>query len=132
LAKEFQEKASMMSEDAREKEQKRLVKMERDFKIKAQEYEEDFKVSMQKATEKLSKEVDDAVYQYARSNKIDVVVDKWTGRVIYSSQENEPTGEIVALMNQSHEKRVALENTKKSAASTTVAATKTENKANKA
>lgn len=110
--KEFQEKVSTMSEDAREREQKRLAKLERDFKIKAQEFEEELKLEMQKATEKLSKELDDAVYEYARAANLDVVIDRVTGRVIYSAADQEPTQQVVSIMNKNHDNRVALEGKK--------------------
>lgn len=113
--KEFQEKASTMSEDAREKDQKRLAKLERDFKIKAQEFEEELKLEMQKATEKLSKELDDAVYEYARASNFDVVVDRVTGRVIYSAADQEPTEHVMCIMNKNHDNRLALEGKKPAA-----------------
>lgn len=103
--KMFQDKSPTMSPMAREDEQKRLAKMERDLKLTMQEKEEDFKVDMQRATEKLSKELDEAVFEFARAEKYDIVVDKITGRVVYSAADQEPTTHIVSIMDRNHEKR---------------------------
>jgi Skp family chaperone for outer membrane proteins len=122
--KEFQDKAVTMSDEAREKEQTRIAKMERDFKIRAQEYEEELKREMQRATEKLSKEFEEAVAEYARAEKLDVVVDKVTGRVIYSVVDQAPTMRVVTIMDRNHTKHISTESSKKQP--TTVAKAKTD------
>ena len=61
LAKEFQVKASTMSEVGRAREQKDLAKMEREYKGKLQESEEDMKISMQMGQERLFREHNQAV-----------------------------------------------------------------------
>lgn len=121
-AKATQEKWSTMSEEAREKTQREMAKAERDYKMKAQEYEEELQREMQKATEKLSKELDEAVAQYAQESKIDVVIDRVTGRVVYSVVDQEPTQKITELMNKNCKQTVVAEGNKKSAG-TTVAKT---------
>ena len=76
-------KSSTMSDAAREKSEKTLLKMERDLKNLVTEKEEELKMDMQIATEKLVQEMEVAVIELAEQENIDVVFDKMTGRAIY-------------------------------------------------
>ena len=65
--------------------EKKLVKMERDYKMKLQESEEELKLTMQKKTESLARDFDDCVVEYGREQGFDIIADKSTGRLIYVS-----------------------------------------------
>ncbi len=101
-AADFQAKAATLSEAARDKEQQRLVKMERDLKVKAQEYEETIKLSMQRITEKLARDVEEAVTTLAKEQRYDAVVDTMTGRVIFVADKVNVTGDIIGKVNFKH------------------------------
>jgi len=104
-AKGFQTKASTMSEVGRAREQKDLAKMEREYKGKLQESEEDMKISMQMGQERLFREHNQAVFDYAKSNSIDLVFGP--GGVIYASEKANCTFDIVDGMNKNYEIKLA-------------------------
>lgn len=101
-AADFQAKAATLSEAARDKEQQRLVKMERDLKTKAQEYEETIKLSMQRMTEKLARDVEEAVAALGKEKDYDAIADTMTGRVLYVSDRVNATGDIIGKVNTKH------------------------------
>jgi len=82
-AAEFKKKESMLSESAKEAEQKKLMKMKRELEVKAQEAEEEYKLAAQKATERISKEIIDVVEDIAKADDLDAVIDKDSGRALY-------------------------------------------------
>lgn len=98
--KEFQAKASTLSESALEKEKAKMVKMERDYKAKLQESDDEMKIAMQSAQERLLREYNEAVSQYAKANNIDLVFGP--GGVVYSSEKANCTKDIVANMDKSY------------------------------
>ena len=116
-AKEFKAKAATMSEDARIKAQKKLTKMERTYKADLQEIEEELKIAMHQAQEKLVREHNDAVYEYARANNVDIVFGP--GGVVYASEKAKCTGDVVKNMNKNYSQKLARAKGKKAA--TTVA-----------
>ncbi len=79
------------SDSARETEEKRIMNMRRGLESKAQQFEDDLKISMQKVSERIAKEVDDAVVAMGKSGGYDAMVDKMTGRVIYAKAELDVT-----------------------------------------
>jgi Skp family chaperone for outer membrane proteins len=101
-ATEFKSKAPALSETARDKEEKRLVKMKRDFETKVQESEEEIKMAMQRVTERLARDVEEAVTSVAKEDGLDAVVDTMTGRVIYVANGINITGKITSKVNVKH------------------------------
>ena len=100
-------KSSTMSDAAREKSEKTLLKMERDLKNLVTEKEEELKMDMQIATEKLVQEMEVAVIELAEQENIDVVFDKMTGRAIYVSSEFDFTDKVIKKVNENHQIKVA-------------------------
>jgi Skp family chaperone for outer membrane proteins len=100
-------KSSTMSDAAREKAEKTLLKMERDLKNLVTEKEEELKMDMQIATEKLVQEMEVAVIELAEQENIDVVFDKMTGRAIYVSSEFDFTDKVIKKVNENHQIKVA-------------------------
>ncbi|MCK5632935.1 OmpH family outer membrane protein [bacterium] len=97
-AKDFQAKASTLSESGKEREQKKLVKMEREYKSKLQESDEDMKITMQSVQERLLREHNDAVAKYAKTNEIDLVFGP--GGVVFSSEKANCTMDVIEGMNK--------------------------------
>lgn len=104
---EYVTKATTMSDAAREKEEKNLIKKERDLKNFVTEKQEELKLDMQMATEKLAHEMEAAVIELAQQDNIDVVFDKMTGRAIYVSQTFDFTDKVIERVNEKHHLKLA-------------------------
>jgi outer membrane protein len=113
---EFKAKASTMSDAARAKKEQEIVRMNREFESKVQSSEEELKLSMQQVTEVLAKEVEQAVTEIAKSENLDAVIDKVTGRVVYTSGKSDCTSQVIQSMNKNFKAKLA--RNEKSAAST--------------
>ncbi len=106
--KEFQDKASMMSEASREKEEQRLLDAKRQYEVGTKSREEDFKIAMNKAMAKLGESVRKAAEHTAVAQGVDVVVDFPSGNVIYVSDKAKCTNDIVVAMNSDYGKKTTL------------------------
>lgn len=113
---EFKSKASTMNDSARAKKEQEIVRMNRDFESKVQSSEEELKLSMQQVTEVLAKEVEQAVTEIAKNENLDAVIDKVTGRVVYTSGKSDCTSQVIQAMNKNFKTKLA--RNEKSAAST--------------
>lgn len=99
-ATDFNKKASIMNDTARETEQKKLVKLERNYKTKVEESDVEFKLAMNKASERLFKEVQEAVAEVAMEEGVDLMIDAATGQVVYASDRAQVTKKITNRMNK--------------------------------
>jgi Skp family chaperone for outer membrane proteins len=97
--KEVRAKMSTMSKEALNKEEVALTKMKRDLENQVRDGEETLKLSMQQATENLARKVEKAVDAYAKAEQPDAIIDKTTGRVVYTSGKADITDMITAQMN---------------------------------
>ncbi len=113
-ASDFQTKQATMSDSAREAEQKRLAKAERELKARGEEAEMEMKLAMQKVTDALGKEVEQAITKVAKSQKLDAVVDTSTGRVLYVENKANYTSSLVKEMDS--ERKIQLASNKKAPA----------------
>jgi Skp family chaperone for outer membrane proteins len=118
---EYVSKSSAMSDKAREAEEKKLMKMERDLKNMIAEKEEELKHEMQIATEKLAQDMEIAVIELAQQENIDIVFDKMSGRAIYVSDAFDITDKVITRVNKRHQIKLA-ENKKNSSKKTEVSA----------
>lgn len=100
-------KSTTMSDSAREKEEKRLMKMERELKTIVAEKEEELKQEMHVATENLAQSLEAGVNQLAKAQNLDVVFDKMTGRAIYVSTEFDFTEKAIKEVNKKYEVKLA-------------------------
>ena len=100
-------KASTLSQEARDKEEQKIVKMQRDLEAKAQECEEEMRLAMQRTTERLAQDVEKAARDVALEQGLDEVIDKMTGRVIYHKTEFDYTVQATQKMDKSYEQRLA-------------------------
>lgn len=112
-------KSTTMSDSAREKEEKQLMKMERDIKSFVTEKEEELKLDMQLATESLAQDLERSVTQLAQNENIDIVIDKMTGRAIYVSPKFDITHKAIEEMNKTY--KVELAQNKQAESNTKVA-----------
>jgi len=94
-----------LSDAGREREQKKMVKMEREYKAKVQECNEDIKITMQSKQERLLRDHNDAVEKYAQANNIDLVFGPHG--VVYASEKASCTLDVVAGMNKTRQLKVA-------------------------
>lgn len=103
---EFRTKSASpaFSDSAREAEEKRIMNMRRGLESKAQQYEEDLKISMQKISERIAKEVDEGVIAMAKAGSYDAMVDKMTGRVIYTKAELDVTAAVTKQVDKKNAK----------------------------
>ena len=99
FAKDLQQQAAALSDTARDKKQQEIVKMNRDYENKLKDCDEQLKLAMQQVTDRLSRDVEVAVSEYAQANDIDVMADSITGRVVYVSERAQCTRDIIALMD---------------------------------
>ncbi len=113
-------KSTMMSDSAREKEEKKLIKMERDLKNLVAEKEEELKLDMQIATEMLAHGLEAGVAKLAQNEKFDVIFDKMTGRAIYVADNFNLTEKAIKEVDKNYQIKLA-QNSKAEAASTKVA-----------
>ena len=104
---EYKSKSATMSEAARDKEQQKIVKMERDLKAKVEESEESLKLSMQRTTEKLAKDIEQGIVNVAKETDLDAIVDKMTGRVVYAKDKLDFTSHTIKQMNKQYAQKVA-------------------------
>jgi Skp family chaperone for outer membrane proteins len=85
-------KASTLKPDVLVKEQRQLDKLKRDLEETVREKEETLKVTMQQKTEELATKIEEGIVAVAKEKGVDAVIDKMTGRVMYTKDDN--TGDI--------------------------------------
>jgi Skp family chaperone for outer membrane proteins len=91
IAKEesdLKSKASMIKPDLLAKEQRRIEKLKRDLEDVVREKEEIIKVTMQQKTEELAVKIEEGIIAVAKEKGVDAVIDKMTGRVMYTKDDN--------------------------------------------
>lgn len=118
-------KSTTMSDSAREKEEKKLIKMERDIKNLVAEKEEELKLDMQLATENLAQDLEQSIVRLAQNENIDIVIDKMTGRALYVSPAFDITHKAIEEMNKSYEIELAQNAKQAEQAATKIAENKT-------
>jgi Skp family chaperone for outer membrane proteins len=100
-------KSTTMTDSARAKAEKDLMKKENDIKMLVAEKEEDLKMDMQLATETLAQGLEAGVAKLAKNENLDVVFDKMTGRAIYVSEKFDYTAKAVKEVNKTYEVKLA-------------------------
>jgi Skp family chaperone for outer membrane proteins len=100
-------KSTMMSDSAREKEEKQLMKKDRELKAFVAEKEEELKSEMQVATEALAQSLDAGVVELAKKEDLDVIFDKMTGRAMYVSPKFDYTDKAIKKVNEKYEVKLA-------------------------
>lgn len=96
---QYNTKKPTMSEEARQTTEKRLVKMQNDYKAHEESAKQEFQLVMQQTSEKIAKKVDVIVADAAKKEGLDIVIDV-SGRVVYSSEKANMTDKILTAMNE--------------------------------
>jgi Skp family chaperone for outer membrane proteins len=104
---DYVSKSTTMTDSAREKAEKQLIKMERDIKNLVAEKEEEIKADMQVATETLAQGLDAGVAKLAKNENLDVIFDKMTGRAMYVSEKFDFTDKAIKEVNKNYEIKLA-------------------------
>jgi Skp family chaperone for outer membrane proteins len=100
-------KSTTMSDAARAKEEKQLMKMEHELKNLVAEKEEELKLEMQVATENLAQNLEATVAKLAQNENLDIVFDKMTGRAMYVSNKFDYTDKAIKEMDKNYEIKLA-------------------------
>jgi Skp family chaperone for outer membrane proteins len=116
----FNAKKDTLSDDARKKEEQELMASSNGLQGKVREAQELIRGEMAKATEKLAKLSDEAAIEIAKAENVDLLLEKNTGRVIYTKNGNDLTDKIQKKMNE--KTTVAKNKAPKTAVKTTKAA----------
>lgn len=127
IKKEFQEyqsKSTTLSASAKEKAENSLLKSKEELEVAAKTSQQELQLASTRATEKLSKEIEDAAVKLGQEEKVDAVVDLFTGRVVWANDKTVKTKEIVKHMDKNYEVKLASGKTTAKAPITIAAANK--------
>jgi outer membrane protein len=98
--KVFNAKKDTLSEDARKKEEQELMAASNNLQNEVRKAQELIRAEMGKATERLSKLTEEAAVEIAKAEKVDVLLEKNTGRVVYTKNGTDLTDKIQNKMNE--------------------------------
>ncbi len=118
---EFNAKKDTLSKEARDKQEQELLALSRDLQNEVQKAQELVRHEMNRATEKLARDAEKAAIEVAKAEDLDVLLEKNTGRVIWSKDNFDVTSKVTAKMNENH--KIALAQNKQATSKTTTVAT---------
>jgi Skp family chaperone for outer membrane proteins len=98
--KQFNAKKDTMSKEAREKEEQELMAASNALQTEVRKAQETIRGEMTKATEKLAKLAEEAAVEIAKAENVDVLLEKNTGRVVYTKNGTDLTDKIQRKMNE--------------------------------
>jgi Skp family chaperone for outer membrane proteins len=120
----FNAKKDTLSKEAREREEQELIALSRELQNEVQKAQERVRHELNKATEELAHAAEQAAVEIAKADKLDLLIEKNTGRVIYSRESFDVTKRVEETMNRNREVRLA-QNKKASPATLTASAPRT-------
>lgn len=99
---DLKSKASMLKPVELAKQERELDKRKRDLQESVGEKEQEIKMVMQQKTEELAIKIEEGVVAVAKEKGVDAVIDKMTGRVMYTKDNNrgDITAEAIVVINQ--------------------------------
>lgn len=105
--KEFKAKLPTMKKELAENEERKLAKRRRALEDRVRDGEEELKITMQNKTETLAAKVEEGIVQVAKQKGVDAVIDKMTGRVLYTKEDNKGdiTLDAIAQVNKQTSKK---------------------------
>jgi outer membrane protein len=107
---EFNAKKDMLSKEARAKEEQELMALSRDLQNEVQKAQERVRHELNKATEELARAAEQAAIEVAKEEGVDFLIEKNTGRVIFSKDAYDLTSRVTDKMNGNRELRLAAQN----------------------
>lgn len=84
---DLKQKSSTLNPQVLAKKGRELEKQRRDLEERVREEEESIKIAMQQKTEVLAAQVEEGIVAVAKERGVDAVIDKMTGRVMYTKDE---------------------------------------------
>ncbi len=99
---DLKSKASTIKPDMLAKQERELSKQKRALEEKVRESEEEIKLAMQQKTEELAVKIEEGIVAVAKDKGVDAVIDKMTGRVMYTKDERKGdiTVDAIAYINK--------------------------------
>ncbi len=103
---ELKNKMSTLKPQELAKQSRDLDKRKRDLEEMLREKEEEIKITMQQKTEELAIKVEEGIVAVAKEKGVDAVIDKMTGRVMYTKDNNKGdiTVDAIKFVDQKSEK----------------------------
>lgn len=98
--KEFNVRKDTLSEAARKKEEQELMAASNSLQADVRKAQELIRAEMTEATNRLAKVADEAAIEIAKAEQVDVLLEKNTGRVIYTKNGSDLTDKIQRKMNE--------------------------------
>ncbi len=113
-------KAATLKPDILAQNKRKIEKQKRDLEEKVRESEEQIKVAMQQRTEELAVQIEEGIVEVAKARGVDAVIDKMTGRVMYTkdNHKGDITTDAIAYVDKKSS-TVAKNNTTPKTATTT-------------
>ena len=113
-------KSATLKPDILAQNKRKIEKQKRDLEDKVRESEEEIKVAMQQRTEELAVKIEEGIVEVAKAKNVDAVIDKMTGRVMYTkdNHKGDITSDAIAYVDKKSS-TVAQNDTTPRAATTT-------------
>ncbi len=110
VEKELKSKMATMKKEVVEREERKLAKQRRSLEDRVRDGEEELKIIMQNKTETLAAKVEEGIVAVAKQKGVDAVIDKMTGRVVYTKEDNrgDITLDAIAQVNKKSNKATAV------------------------
>jgi Skp family chaperone for outer membrane proteins len=105
---EYNSKKSTMTDSARKEEETKLLRMRGDYERMVQAFEEELKLLASQEQELLIKAIVESAKEYALANRIDMVIDKASGSVIYSSDKADCTADLAKIMDKNYDQALQI------------------------
>lgn len=102
MEKDLKSQASTLKAEVLNKKSREIDRLKRDLEDAVREKEETIKITMQQKTEQLAVKVEESIVTVAKSKDVDAVIDKMTGRVMYTKDDNKGdiTNEAIAAVDK--------------------------------
>lgn len=97
---DLDQKASMMSPDARRTQEKKLGDMQRDFQNDMNDWKYELQFTMQRETDAMIKDIEIAAKELAKKADKKAVIDAQTGRALYLADEINSTNQLISVMDE--------------------------------
>lgn len=100
---DLDQKASMMSPEARRTQEKKLGDMQRDFQNNMNDWKYELQFTMQRETDAMIKDIEVAAKELGIKAGKKPVFDAQTGRALYLPDEMNSTDQLISVMDQQHD-----------------------------
>lgn len=98
----LQAKAKLIDSETLEREQDKIMKMQKEYELKMQQAQEEFQRKVNIELAKFQKEVNDTIKEESIKNGWDLVFMKESGEIIYQSSKCDATSEVLKVLNKKY------------------------------